>query len=139
MPNVFWDLTDEQIIQGIKCMEIMFLPIPINHKEIYETFKYNPVLQQLAKLWIECDKDRTFMKLAYSDEIIQFEEDEQFRVSQLRGPIGPTGVPGFLYKFKQTFKMPKNLKRFVADNKEYRNSKLSGPRLEVLNNWKYRK
>jgi len=89
MSKIFWELTDDQILQGFDVMfniELQKQTPP--HSMIM--FAYNRELQNLAMLWVDCDRDRTLMKLKYADEINEFKK--VYGHTGPTGPIGPTGT-----------------------------------------------
>jgi hypothetical protein len=65
MSNIFWELTDEEIMHGIDL--ISDTGEDVNHP--MNIFNHDASLQILAGMWLNCDKDRILMKLTYADEI----------------------------------------------------------------------
>lgn len=60
----FWDLTDDEILEGLSIMyDSKLLDDAITSKNKLSAFALDSHLQELAHLWITCDRDRTWMKL----------------------------------------------------------------------------
>lgn len=70
MSEVFWKLTDEEIVQGLDIMHDLALQKRSPQHPMID-FAYDIELQNLAMMWIDCNRDRTLMKIKYSDEITQ--------------------------------------------------------------------
>jgi hypothetical protein len=70
MSKIFWDLSDEEILQGMAIY---------NNKELREhkpplsmqMFVYDSTLRRMAEMLVDCKFDRTLMKLTYADEIAE--------------------------------------------------------------------
>ena len=68
MSKIFWNLTNEEIQQGMKIMHDNKIreqkpPLPM------QMFAYDRDLQRMADMLADCGFDRTLMKLTYADEL----------------------------------------------------------------------
>lgn len=68
----FWSLTPEEIKHGLVIANYPYLATPTD--PLIE-FVYNPKLQTLASLWVECNQDKTLMRLQYFDFIVKLKSD----------------------------------------------------------------
>lgn len=67
----FWSLTDEEILQGLAMVVYPNKQDPTHPmRDFYHKFK----LQKLAVFWLDCNRDRTLMKIRYSEEIAELEQ-----------------------------------------------------------------
>lgn len=73
----FFSLTDDEIKAGIDIMNETQCDVKriIGNPVLYE-FCHNSYYKYMARLWIECDGDRTLMRLKYHEEINRAREDE---------------------------------------------------------------
>jgi len=74
MLNIFWDLTDEEILQG---MTIAYDKKLQNHKPPLPMtmFAYDTRLQRMGEMLRDSGFDRVLMKLKYADELAELVDD----------------------------------------------------------------
>jgi hypothetical protein len=67
----FWKMSSDEILQGLDAISSPeYLEELINDGNFrIANFAYNTVLQSLAYMWLNSNKDKTLMKLKYSYEI----------------------------------------------------------------------
>jgi hypothetical protein len=70
MTSIFWELTDDQIMQGIN----MVSDIGEMNDHPMNIFNHDITLQILAGMWLSSDKDKTTMKIKFADEILKLDE-----------------------------------------------------------------
>lgn len=84
MTSMFWELSEEEILEGISLIsdtgEMSDHPMHI--------FNEDTALQILAGMWLNSDKDKTLMKLKYADEIRDLEEIGQMPSNLWFAPAG---------------------------------------------------
>jgi hypothetical protein len=64
--DVFFKLTDEQISRGLKVIESKYYEYKSTTEQVGLRYSF---LVRLAVMLVDCDKDRTLMRLKYADEI----------------------------------------------------------------------
>lgn len=67
--NSFWSLSDADIYEGLRIINGPPVIVDARFDPRVSNFTYDTTLQCLALMWLECDCDKTVMKLKYNDEI----------------------------------------------------------------------
>ena len=74
MKNLFWELSDDEILKG---MTVMYAARTkqIDSTQPLAVFAYDRRLQRMAEMLRDCNFDRTLMKLQYGQEIADLESE----------------------------------------------------------------